>query len=344
MSYRPATGPATGQKNLVTDVIDNRSSDMFTLYRFNRRFGSEKEARGAACMREATVLVHKGKNMLRLALHHDSNNALILSGCNFIAPNLLLVSDKQNACPFALVQNKTDSGQTATILWHIAYKDLHPSPHGEANKIDSKLPKLVIDDPRQKLPSLHEAFTSPTASVLVTDPALLDESTFSFKGTRSLLMLPRDLLINSSGLEHNIRSYSVNYFPFHDILILSGHNLKDQPTLWVMYNPFTESKRTWHKIPGREFIEAMSHQEQKPFSTLDVIKALSQPPGSSTSAAAHGLFSSSANSEGGGGGGAAATEEEAAAAAATEAAAAATEAAAAATEAAAAAPAPASTT
>lgn len=85
-----------------------------------------------------------------------------------------------------------------------------------------------------------------------------------------MLTLPSDLHLVSSGAEGQIRSYSANYFPVEDKLILTGDDINDEPYLWLMNKPFS-SEASWQKISVTQLKE-FSDSKNEPGSLFDCIQ------------------------------------------------------------------------
>lgn len=243
----------------------------FGIFEVNAHILDRRPVRGRAKEREATAMVcEENGNLRHLSLHHNDNNALLLNvgADRALAEKVFLCSDKHNACPLILIRNK-QAGEQATIMWHLSYSDLNP-PHGTAQNMITHLPKHLREKSLINFQSLRDAFTNPNAEILVTNHALLNQEVLAAAGQRKMLTLPSDLHLVSSVIEGQIRSYSANYFPVEDKLILAGDDVNDEPYLWLMNEPFS-SEASWQKISVTQLKEYADSKDE-PGSLFDCIQ------------------------------------------------------------------------
>lgn len=200
--------------------------------------------------------------VMSLVLNEDASLDHIASYTNLGAPigvkgpaaDYYIGANKLNACPLIFIR-KVENNQYKYLMWHLSYNHL-VNPMDQSTEAKSFLPVFFngVADAYPQF-SMRDMFTSDEAEILVTNQQLLSQEKFHTASNASLFRLPSDLKIVSSGLEGQIRSYSVAYFPVNDIMLLCGYDIdSDLAHFWSMKGPFSENPQ-WLKLqPCAELI------------------------------------------------------------------------------------------
>jgi hypothetical protein len=159
-------------------------------------------------------------------------------------------AEKVNKCPLILARKKTPEG-THYLIWHLDYMhtDSLARPQEAIKEIKSFLPRQFKEGDAEE----KKMFSDQDVDIMVTDSRLLSSEIFNCVSRQQALELPDGLRIVGSGLEGSIRSYDIAYFPFNDILVISGYNKDNIPYFWAMKDPFSGQQK-WQELRSCELV------------------------------------------------------------------------------------------